>query len=128
MTWYLQRFLNYIKSLCVKMTRYWQRFLNYIKCQNVPILSNCIHYPTGTHRRGFDVDITSIHQRPNFDEFPRRVRVFFDVISMVEKSPLFPCTFLNVICLVEICTFFYLLFLTQFWWAKIRHRFWLVVS
>ena len=31
MTRYLQRLLNYIKSLCVKITRYSQRFLNYIK-------------------------------------------------------------------------------------------------
>ena len=44
MTWYWWRFLNYIKSLCVKVTRYSQRFLNYIiKWQNVPIFPNYVN-------------------------------------------------------------------------------------
>ena len=37
-----------------------------------------INDPTDTpHRRRFDVDITSIRQRPNFDKFPRHFYVFF---------------------------------------------------
>ena len=83
-------------------------------------------YTTSNPRR-FDVDITSISRRPNFDEFPRHFRVlfrcdfagrkihvvstyFFDVISMVEKSTLFPRTFFDVISMVEICTLFLLTF------------------
>ena len=34
------------------------------------------NFPTGTPRR-IHVDITSIHQRSNFDAFPRRFHVFF---------------------------------------------------
>ena len=33
---------------------------------------------------------------------------FFDVISMVEKSTLFPPTFIGVISMVDICTLFLL--------------------
>ena len=32
---------------------------------------------TTSNRRGFDVDITWIRRRPNFDEFPRHFRVLF---------------------------------------------------
>ena len=32
---------------------------------------------TTSNRRRFDVDITSIRRRPNFDEFPRRFHVLF---------------------------------------------------
>ena len=89
-------------------------------------------FPTGTPRRNdvvylvFDVwtlyrridDITSIHGRPNFDEFSRHFDVliwcnftdrkihvistyFLNVISMVEKSKLLPRTFFDLISLVE---------------------------
>ena len=68
----------------------------------------------------FEVDITSICRRPNFDEFPRTLfdvisliekstsflRTFLDLISMVEKSKLFPHTFFNVISMVEKTTLF----------------------
>ena len=68
---------------------------------------------TTLNRCRFDVDITSIPWKPNLDEFPRCVHVlfrrnfdgqnihvvptllFFDVISLVEKSTSFPCTFLT---------------------------------
>ena len=62
----------------------------------------------------FNVHITSIRRRANFDEYPRHFHVFFDVISLienprtffvvislVEKSTLFPRTFINAISLVE---------------------------
>ena len=85
--------------------------------------SNC---SAGTPRL-IDVDITSIRQRPNFDEFhvistylfdvifliekPSSFsRTFFDVISLVEKSTLFPRTFFDIISQVEISTLFLLTF------------------
>ena len=37
-------------------------------------------------------------------------RTFLDVISMVEKCTLFPRTFFDVICLVKICTLLLLIF------------------
>ena len=41
-------------------------------------LYKLINDPTDTpHRRRFDVDITSIRQRPNFDKFPRHLHVLF---------------------------------------------------
>ena len=72
--------------------------------------------PTGT--RWFDVDITSIRRRPNFDEFPRNFRVlfrcnfdgrkihvvftyFFQCYFAGRKSTLFPRTFFDVISMVE---------------------------
>ena len=78
---------------------------------------------TTSNPRRFDVDITSIRQRPNFDEFPRHFRVlfrcnfagqkihvvsrtFFDVISLVEKSTWLPRTFFDVILLFEKFTWF----------------------
>ena len=99
------------------------------------------HTTSNPHR--FNVDITSIRRRPNFHEFPRHFHVlfwcnsdsrkihvvstylFFDVISLVEKSTLFsrtffdiilmvekstlsPRTFFDAICLVEICKLFLL--------------------
>ena len=78
---------------------------------------------TTSNQRRFHVDITSIHRRPSFLEFPRRFGVFFwrnfdsrkinvfystllplaicCVISMVEKYTFFPCTFFDVISIVE---------------------------
>ena len=35
------------------------------------------HGHTTSNRRRFNVDITSIRRRPNFDEFPRRFHVLF---------------------------------------------------
>ena len=81
------------------------------------------NWHTMSNPRRFDVDITSIRRRANFDEFPRHFRVlfrcnfdgrkihvvstyFFDVISMVEKSTSFPHTFFDVISLVEKSTLF----------------------
>ena len=78
---------------------------------------------TTSNPRRFDMDITSICWRPNFDEFPRHFcvrfrcdfevekstwlpRTFFDVISLVEKSALFPSTFFDVISMVEKSTLF----------------------
>ena len=78
---------------------------------------------TTSNQRRFHVDITSIHRRPSFLEFPRRFGVFFwrnfdsrkinvfystllplaicCVVSMVEKYTFFPCTFFDVISIVE---------------------------
>ena len=83
----------------------------------------------------FDVDITSLRQRLNFDKFSRHFQVLFwcnfadrkitsflrtfsDVISMVEKSTLFLHTFFDVISMVEKstlfpCTFFDVIFLVK---------------
>ena len=44
---------------------------------------------TTLNLRRFDVDITSIRRRPNFNEFHVISAYFFDVISMVEKSTYF---------------------------------------
>ena len=71
----------------------------------------------------FDVDIKSIRRRLNFDEFPRHFHVLFrcnfadrriHVVStysfwrdsLVEKSMLFPRTFLDAISMVEKPTLF----------------------
>ena len=79
------------------------------------------HSTSNPHR--FDVDITSIRGRPNFDEFPRHFHVLFRCnfadrqihvistylfrqISMVKKSTLFPRTFFDVISMVEKSTLF----------------------
>ena len=88
------------------------------------------NYPTGTPRRT-DVDSTWILRRyvedqilTNFHVTPAYFfdvismvekstlfpRTFFDVISMVKKSTLFPRTFIGVISMVEICTLFLLTF------------------
>ena len=43
-------------------------------------LWSCRIIPNGhttSNRRGFDVDITSIRRRPNFDEFPRHFHILF---------------------------------------------------
>ena len=88
--------------------------------QELLVLSQLLipnRHPTSNRRR-FHVDITSIHRRPNFDEFPCHFhilfrckfadqkstsfpRTFFDVISVVKKSTFFPVTFFTVISLVE---------------------------
>ena len=79
------------------------------------------HTTSNPHR--FDVNVTSIRRRPNFDEFPRHFRIlfrcnfdgrkihvvsthFFDVTLLVQKSTLFPRTFFNVISMVEKSTLF----------------------
>ena len=71
-----------------------------------------VYIPNGHNRRGFDVDITSIRRRPNFDKFPRHVRVLFrcnfDGRKIHVVSTLF--TFIGVISMVEICTLFLLTF------------------
>ena len=78
---------------------------------------------TTSNPRRFDVDITSKRRRPNFDEFPRHFRVifrcslggrkihvvstyFFQRISLIKKSTLFPRTFFDVILMVEKSTLF----------------------
>ena len=78
-------------------------------------------YHANPHR--FDVDITSLRQRLNFDKFSRHFQVLFwcnfadrkitsflrtfsDVISMVEKSTLFLHIFFDVISMVEKSTLF----------------------
>ena len=78
-------------------------------------------YHANPHR--FDVDITSLRQRLNFDKFSRHFQVLFwcnfadrkitsflrtfsDVISTVEKSTLFLHTFFDVISMVEKSTLF----------------------
>ena len=78
-------------------------------------------YHANPHR--FDVDITSLRQRLNFDKFSRHFQVLFwcnfadrkitsflrtfsDVISRVEKSTLFLHTFFDVISMVEKSTLF----------------------
>ena len=66
-------------------------------------------YPNGhttSNPRQFDVDITSIHQIPNFDKFPIIFVNFFKVISMAKKCTLFPCTFFDVISMVGKSTLF----------------------
>ena len=90
------------------------------------VLSFSNIFPNGhttSNPRRFDVDITSIRRRANFDEFPRHFRVlfrcnfdgrkihvvstyFFDVISLVEKFTWFPRTFFDVISMVEKSTWF----------------------
>ena len=67
--------------------------------ENEPIFN-----PTGTR------DITSTWRRPNFEKFPRRFHVLFDVISMVQKFTLFSHTFFDVISFVEISMVFLLTF------------------
>ena len=52
------------------------------------------------------MNITSIHQRPSFDEFPRHSTYFFNVISLIEKSTAFPHTFFDLIWMVEKSTLF----------------------
>ena len=81
---------------------------------------------TTSNPRRFDVDITSIRQRPKFDKFPRHFRVistyFFRrnfagpkthvaptysyVISVVKKFALLPRTLFDVISMVEKPTLF----------------------
>ena len=82
------------------------------------LLMNQPNGHTTSNWRGFDVDVTSIRRRPNFDEFPRRFHVlfrcnfdgrnihvdstyFFDVILMVKKYKLFSRTCFDVISMVE---------------------------
>ena len=54
----------------------------------------------------FNVDITSIRPRPNFDNFQVISAYFFNVISMIEKPTSFPRTFYDVILLVKKSTLF----------------------
>ena len=65
--------------------------------------------PKGTLRQIY-VGSTSILRRYVEDQISRNFHVistyFFDVISMVEKSTLFPRTFIGVILLVEKSTLF----------------------
>ena len=82
---------------------------------------------TTSNPRRFDVDITSICRRPNFDKFPRHFRVLFrcDFAGRkihVVSTYFFRCnfdgrkihvvsrTFISVISMVEICTLFLLTF------------------
>ena len=100
---------------------------------------------TTSNQRRFDVDITSIRPRPNFDELHVIVTYFFGVISPIEKSTSFPHTFFDVIWLVEKPalfprTFFdvismvekYTLFPHTFYdvirWSKNPHRFHVLFS
>ena len=54
----------------------------------------------------FNVDITSIRPRPNFNDFQVISAYFFNVISMIEKPTSFPRTFYDVILLVKKSTLF----------------------
>ena len=67
------------------------------------LLNGClVLWPT---QRALHVESTSIPR--GFDEFPRDFHgVFFDVISLIEKSTLFPRTFFAVISMVEKYTLF----------------------
>ena len=82
---------------------------------------------TASNRRGFDVDITSIRRRPNFDKFPRHFRAHFrcdfagrkiHVVSTYffrcnfdgQKIHFVSRTFISIISMVEICTLFLLTF------------------
>ena len=95
-------------------------------------------YHTNPHR--FDVDITSLRQRLNFDKFSRHFQVLFwcnfadrkmtsflrtfsDVISMVEKSTLFLHTFFDVISMVEKSTLFPRTFLDVIFLVKVSTLF-----
>ena len=53
---------------------------------------------TTSNWRRFDVYNTSIHWTPNFHVFST---CFFNVISLIRKSTLFPPTFFDVILMVE---------------------------
>ena len=48
---------------------------------------------TTSNRRGFDMDITSIRRRPNFDEFPRHFRDFDGRKIHVVSTYFFRCNF-----------------------------------
>ena len=61
---------------------------------------------TTSNRRRFHVDITSIHQGPNFSEFPVVSTYFFDVFLLLEKSRLFPHTIFDVILLIQMSRLF----------------------
>ena len=78
---------------------------------------------TTSNRRPFDVDITSIRRRPNFDEFLRHFRVlsrcsfhgqkihvvstyFYRCNSDGRKTYVVSTYFFGCNCLVEICTLF----------------------
>ena len=67
------------------------------------------HYPTGTPRQ-IDVDSTWILRRYVEDQISTNFHVvstyFFDVISLIEKSTLFPRTSFDVISMVEKSTSF----------------------
>ena len=72
------------------------------------------HFATSTPPR-IDVDSTSILRRCVEDQISTNLHViftyFFDVVSLIEKSTLFPRTSFNVISLVEKFTLFPLTFL-----------------
>ena len=95
-------------------------------------------YHANPHR--FDVDITSLRQRLNFDKFSRHFQVLFwcnfadrkitsflrtfsDVISMVEKSTLFLHTFFDVISMVEKSTLFPRTFFDVIFLVKVSRLF-----
>ena len=97
----------------LKLNSHLEKSSNFLGSLEIVIQQNCTYLPSGhsmSNRRRFDMDITSIPQRPIFDEFPRHFHLlvrcnfadrkihvvstyFFDLISMVEKSTLFPSTF-----------------------------------
>ena len=58
----------------------------------------------------FDVGITAIRRRTNFDEFPRHFRVLFRYDFDGRKIHVVSRTFISVISMVEICTLFLLTF------------------
>ena len=67
---------------------------------------------TTSNRRRVAVDITSIRRRPNSTNFYVISAYSFDIISMVEKSTWFPCTFLDVISMVKKSTLFPRIFIS----------------
>ena len=97
-------------------------FTKFLKTfERLLLKSSNSHTTSNPHR--FDVNVTSIRRRPNFDEFPRHFRIlfrcnfdgrkihvvsthFFDVTLLVRKSTLFPHTFFDVISMVEKSTLF----------------------
>ena len=67
---------SYLSKLLCKQTL--AKNLVKERCENTVIsLKVKMNNTVGTNRRGFDVDITSIRRRPNFDKFPRHFRVLF---------------------------------------------------
>ena len=77
---------------------------------------------TMSNRRRFRVDVTSIRQRINFDEFSRHFHVLFRCNFAALKTYLFRRTFLDVILMVKKSTLFACNFFDDFQWAKTRRH------
>ena len=73
--------------------------VKFSKFSRTPIFKMCMtaalslsQWAHTSNPRWFDVDITSRHRRPNFDEFPRHFRVLFRCSFDVRKIPIV-CTY-----------------------------------